>query len=123
IQLRTTAGSQSYTRSISLQGPVCGPAAFARMTRDQLKKVGDSVTCRLYQPSSGPFRSTRMLVGEESVDGRTVLRMMAKAGNAQQGPVWLMDREGFIFEREQEISGSKIVSRIADRETALRALD
>src|SRR5437763_13156673 len=37
IQLRTTAGSQSYTRSISLQGPVCGPAAFARMTRDQLK--------------------------------------------------------------------------------------
>ncbi len=47
ILLRSTAGANSYNRSMTLKAPVCGPAAFARLIRDRLKTVGDQASCRL----------------------------------------------------------------------------
>ena len=121
MQVRTTAGTISDTRSISLSAPLCGPVYFTRITREQLQMPGDAVTCRLYEPTSGPFRSTRTLLGEEFVNGQKLLRVKMTTGDRQTGPVWLFDSEGNVFQSEQQIAGVKTVTRATDRETALKA--
>jgi hypothetical protein len=47
ILLRSTTGSNSYNRSMVLRAPVCGPAGFARLIQERLKKSGDEASCRL----------------------------------------------------------------------------
>lgn len=121
IQTRSRSGSDWYTRSIPLNGPLCGPAAFARMTHERLQKPGDSVMCRLYQPDAGPSRTTRTLLEKIEVHGEDVRRVMVKAGDRESGPVWLFDREGMLLESERQLAGMKMVSRRADRETALKS--
>src|SRR5262249_3502637 len=108
-------------RSIALTGSVCGPASYSRMTRAGLQKIGDSVKCRLYEPSSGPVRSTRTLVGDENVDGQKLLHVMWRSGDRETVPIWLFDNEGSVFQSERDLAGTKIVSRVTDRETALTA--
>jgi hypothetical protein len=120
ILLRSTTGSNSYNRSMTLKAPVCGPARFAHMI-GQLTKPGDEASCRLYAPSFGaPYKSTRTLMGAETLDGQKVLRVkteLAGLGSMTE----LLDPDGFAFEVEREMPFGKMVVRAVDRETALRA--
>lgn len=71
IVLHSTAGSSSYDRSIAFDEPVCGPAAFDRMTGERLKTPDDAVSCRMYSPSIGPpYKITRTLVEIGGVPGQ-----------------------------------------------------
>lgn len=121
IQLRSTAGSNSYNRSMTLKAPVCGPAAFARQTREQLRKLGDATSCRLYDPSLGvPFKTTRTLSSVDTLDGRLVLRVKTElegAGAAEE----LLDAEGLLLRMERDLPFGKMVVQAADRQTALQA--
>src|SRR5262249_30654471 len=112
-----------YNRSIPNKNSFCGPAHYARLTSQDLQKAGDSVTCRLYEPNSLPVRSTRTLVGEEIREGKKLLRVMVKSGDKETGPVWLFDTDGFVFENERDVAGTKFASRAVDRETALKAAE
>ena len=120
ILLRSTAGSNSYNRSMTLKEPVCGPARFARMI-GQLIKPGDEASCRLYSPSIGaPYKSTRTLIGAETLNGQKVLRVKTEfvgLGSMTE----LLDSDGFAFEIEREMPFGKMVVREVDQATALRA--
>jgi transglutaminase-like putative cysteine protease len=121
ILLRSSAGSNSYTRKMPLRGPVCGPQAFARLTRDQLKIAGDKASCRLFQSATGPYRATYTLRDREEVDGRKVLRVIMTVGDEPQGVPLLLDTDGSVFQIERDMPFGKMISRIVDRETALQA--
>src|SRR5262245_9721752 len=121
IEIRSTAGTNSYTRSMPLRAPLCGPAAFTRMSRDRLKNPGDEVTCRLYQSATGPFRSTLTLVDREEVEGHPVLRTKMAIGGTPDTMTVLLDLDGEIYKLERESPFGKMISRAVDREAALRA--
>jgi hypothetical protein len=121
IQVHSSTGTGSYNRSIPNKGSICGPVYYAHRMLDSLQKIGDSVKCRLYEPSSGPVRSTRTLVGEVDVAGKRFLRVMVKSGDRETGPIWLFDDEGLVFENERDLAGTKIATRLTDEETALSA--
>jgi hypothetical protein len=118
ILLRSTAGSNSYDRSLILKAPVCGPAWFARLSAERLHKPGDTVSCRLYSPSLGvPYKSTRSLVahGPSELNVRTAIEGIP--GEVEE----LLDSDGFSFQSEREMPFGKMVVQATDRDTALRA--
>jgi hypothetical protein len=119
ILLRSSAGSNSYDRSMPLRAPVCGPDAFARLSKERLKKVGDQISCRLYSPSVGsPFKSTRTLLGVETSGGQRVLRVKTELDGVPGVLTELLDAEGLTFESEREMPFGKMVVRAGDRKTA-----
>ena len=118
ILLRSTTGGNTYNRSMTLKAPVCGPAAFDRMTRDNLKNPGDQVSCRLYTPSIGvPYKATRTLLAIED----SSLRVKTELDGAPGNIIELYDREGVLIQNEREMPFGAMVVRAVDRETALRA--
>ena len=121
IELRSSAGSNSYTRKMPLRAPVCGPQAFARLTRDQLKNTGDKASCRLFQSATGPYRATYTLRDREEIDGRKVLHVSMTVGDEPQGVPLLLDADGSVFRIERDMPFGKMISRVVDRETALQA--
>ena len=118
ILLRSTTGGNTYNRSMTLKAPVCGPAAFDRMTRDNLKNPGDQVSCRLYTPSIGvPYKATRTLLAIED----SSLRVKTELDGAPGNIIELYDREGVLIQNEREMPFGAMLVRAVDRETALRA--
>jgi hypothetical protein len=121
IEIRTTSGSNSYTRTMPLRAPLCGPASVVRLSRAQLKNPGDQVTCRLYQSVTGPFRSTLTLLDREELDGHPVLRTRMTIGElADSVTVWL-DLDGEIYKVERDGPFGKMTTRAVDRDAALAA--
>jgi transglutaminase-like putative cysteine protease len=123
IQIHSTTGAGSYDRSVPNKDSFCGPTYYARLTSESLRKAGDSVKCRLYEPGSLPVRSTRTLVGEDNVGGKRVLRVMVKSGDKETGPIWLFEDNGFVFENERDLAGTKLATHATDKETALKATE
>lgn len=117
ILLRSTAGGNSYDRWITLKAAVCGPEVFARLTRERLKKPGDSVSCRLYTPSLGtPYKLTRTVI---SVEGG--LRAKTTIDGVPGNIVERFGSDGFAVETVREMPFGTMVARLTDRETAVRA--
>ncbi|MBV9397911.1 MAG: transglutaminase domain-containing protein [Bryobacterales bacterium] len=122
ILLRSSAGSNSYDRSMPLRAPVCGPASFNRLIVERLKKAGDQASCRVYAPSIGsPFKSSRTLVGIEAHDGVQALRVKTELDGIPGMMTELLDTEGQTLESEREMPFGKMVVRSVSRETALQA--
>jgi hypothetical protein len=121
IEIRSTAGSNSYTRSMPLRAPLCGPMAFTRMTREQLNNPGDQVTCRQYQSATGPYRLTRTLLGREEIEGHPVLRAKMTIGDTPGDVTLLLDLDGEIYKMESDGPFGKMTARAVDREAALQA--
>lgn len=121
ILIHSTAGSNSYNRSMTLKAPVCGPAAFARRAREQLRKPGDATSCRQYDPSLGvPYQITRTLSAVDTLDGRPVLRVKTElegVGAAEE----VLDAEGLPVRMERDMPFGKMVVQATDRQTALLA--
>ena len=122
IVLHSTAGSSSYDRSIAFDEPVCGPAAFDRMTGERLKTPDDAVSCRMYSPSIGPpYKITRTLVEIGGVPGQQTRRVKTQLDGLPGDVIESFDRDGMLLENERDMPFGKMVIHVADRETALAA--
>ncbi len=122
ILLRSTTGSNSYDSSLTLKEPVCGPAAFDRMTGERLKTPDDTVSCRIYSPSIGPpYKITRTLLEVGGVLGQQTRRVKTQLDGLPGDVMETFDRDGLLLEDERDMPFGKMVIHVADRETALAA--
>jgi hypothetical protein len=119
--LQSTTGGATYNRSIPIDGQTCGPQAIIRLSRDKLKNPGDTFSCQSFQPSLGFFKLSRTVLGEVFVDGRSLLKVKSEMENMPNMVEELLDADGIAIRSEREMPFGRMVVRITDRETALRA--
>ncbi|HEV3200894.1 MAG TPA: transglutaminase domain-containing protein [Bryobacteraceae bacterium] len=122
IELRTTAGDKSYTQRLPVTGPVYGPEGVARLVREKLKAAHDAVTYQMFLPDMGRVaKFTRTVLAEEKMDGQPVFKVQEESDAMPDKPVSWYDHHGQMVRAERDMPFGKMVMRLADRETALRA--
>jgi transglutaminase-like putative cysteine protease len=122
IELRTTAGDKSYTQLMPVTGPVYGPEGVARLVREKLRAAHDAVTYQMFLPDMGRVaKFTRTVLAEENLNGQPVLKVQEESDAMPDKPVSWFDHEGRMVRAERDMPFGKMVMRVTDRESALRA--
>jgi hypothetical protein len=75
LQVETEAGGKSYQKKIPLTGVVVGPTGIEKLSRENLKKEGATISFRIFSPKFGNVATVeRKVVGTVDDKGRKLLK-------------------------------------------------
>ncbi len=127
IELRSSAGGKSHTRSIPYEGELFGPEGIRMMSESHLRKIGDEVTTQTFvAEASLVTKLTRTLKGEETLDiARRRLKTLKVEESLEGLPtrrtLWL-DEKGTLLKQEEAGPFGLIEVMLAERASALASV-
>jgi hypothetical protein len=122
IEVHTTAGGRSYTRTLPVAGPLLGPRGIAALCRTRLHAPGDTVSFLSFAAEASAIgRTTRTVTATAQLDGRPAIAVKESTDlNPGEQELWL-DAQGEMVRTSAMMPFGKVETLRTDRETAHRA--
>ena len=119
LALTTTAGDKTYRKSIPLTGSILGPKGVERLSRENLRKEGDTISFQMFSPELGNIAEVkRKVVGQERAGARDLFKVEeATAGFPGQATV-LLDSQGRWLRRVQTLPFGEMVIEPLEEKSA-----
>ena len=122
FQVETEAGGKSYQKKIPLTGPVLGPKGIEKVSRENLKTPGATVSFQMFSPELGGVVSiTRKAVGPVEKVGRRLFQIEETIEGMSGKTVLALDEDGRWITRQQSLPFGEMAMEPATQATVAAA--
>lgn len=110
LQIVTEAGEKSYEKKVPFTGAIVGPKGIERLSRENLKKEGATISYRMFSPELGTVATMeRKVVGMMDDKGRKLLKCEETIEGFPGKQLVTIDENGRWVTRQQTLPFGELV--------------
>jgi hypothetical protein len=118
LQIVTEAGEKSYEKKIPVTGTIVGPKGIEKLSRENLKKEGATISYRMFSPELGTVaKMERKVVGAIDDKGRKLLKCEETIAGFPGTQFVTIDETGRWITRQQTFPFGELVIEPSTRTT------
>ena len=122
LQIVTEAGGKSYEKKVPFTGTIVGPKGIERLSRENLKKEGATISYRMFSPELGNVATMeRKVVGTIDDQGRKLLKCEETIEGFPGKQFVTIDEHGRWVTRQQTFPFGELVIKPANRTSTTQA--